>query len=248
MKVVSIVNRKGGVGKTATVQNLAAYLQKRGKKVLVIDLDSQTNLTFSYGAKPGDIMEMLEGEKEAAESIQHTKCGDIIPASANLSNAEKLLDGTGREFKLKEALEDITGYDYVLIDTPAALGVLTINALTVSDSVIIPVQADYYSLQGLSQIKEVITNVQKYTNPDLKVSGILLTRYNRIASLSKAIKEALETNKNMFDTTVFKTPIRECITIKETSGVQKSVFEYAPKSNAALDYADFGDEFIERTR
>jgi len=248
MKVVSVVNRKGGVGKTATVQNLAAYLQKRGKKVLVIDLDSQTNLTFSYGAEPSDIMEILEGEKDAAENIQHTACGDIIPASANLSNAEKILDGTGREYKLKEALEDITGYDYVLIDTPAALGVLTINALTVSDSVIIPVQADYYSLQGLSQIKEVITNVQKYTNPDLKVDGILLTRYNRIASLSKAIKEALENNKTMFDTTVFKTPIRECITIKETSGVQKSVFEYAPKSNAALDYANFGDEFIERTK
>lgn len=247
MEIVTVVNRKGGVGKTVTAHNLAAYIHNIcGKSVLAIDLDSQANLTYSYGLEESDnIIKWLQGEIEAEKVIKRTENnGYIIPSSPRLALAETMFNNTGREYKLREALEGVE-YDYIIIDTPATLGILTVNALTVSDKVIIPMQADIYSLQGFEQLKDMIGSVKKYTNPNLKIEGLLLTRYNGRTNLAKSIREALEEEAKALGTKVFKTPIRECIAIKESTFKRMSVLDYAPGSNAAHDYIDFGEEFIE---
>ena len=167
-ETIAIVNRRGGVGKTATAHAIGAGLALRGYKTLFIDLDSQCNLTFDVGAKTAPLtsMEVLSGTATAQEAIQHTQGGDIIPASPSLAVADTTLEGTGKEYRLKEALEPIAGeYDYIIIDTPPALGVLTVNALTACNSAIIPAQAEVHSLQGIGLLYEAIRAVKKYTNP-----------------------------------------------------------------------------------
>ena len=168
MKTIAIVNRRGGVGKTATAHAIGAGLALRGYKTLFIDLDPQTNLTFDIGAKTAPLtsMEVLSGTATAEEAIQHTEGGDIIAGSPSLAVADTAIEGTGKEHRLKEALESIAGsYDYCIIDTPPALGVLTVNALTASQRAIIPAQAEVHSLQGIGLLYETIRAVQKYTNP-----------------------------------------------------------------------------------
>ena len=167
MEVVAIVNRKGGVGKTATAQALGAGLARKKKKVLYIDLDSQTNLSYGLGADPEGLnsMDVLTGEATAAEAIQHTPQGDVIAGSEALAGADAAIDGTGKEYRLKEAIDGLQ-YDYIIIDTPAQLGTLTVNALTAANSVVIPVQAEVYSLQGIGQLSKTIEAVNKYCNRD----------------------------------------------------------------------------------
>ena len=239
MKIITIANRKGGVGKTATAQAIGAGLTLRGYRVLYIDLDSQTNLTFDLGltSAPLSSMEVLTGTATAREAITNTPGGELIPGSPTLAGADLVIEGTGKEYRLREALEPLQlDYDYCIIDTPPALGVLTINALTASDSVIIPVQAEVHSVQGIGLLYEAIRAVQKYTNPGLKVEGVLLTRYNGRAILSKDMRENLEKIAQDLDTKVFQTPIRECISIKEAQALQSDIFRYAPRSNASKDY------------
>lgn len=152
MEIVAIINRKGGVGKTATAHALGSGLIRKGYKVLFIDMDSQTNLSHSMKASTDEnnSFSLLTGQASAAQAIQNTEQGDIIAGSESLAGADLTLTGTGKEYKLREALEKIRGkYDYIIIDTPAALGTLTINALTAANSVVIPVQAEIYSLQGI---------------------------------------------------------------------------------------------------
>lgn len=239
MKTIAIVNRRGGVGKTATAHAVGAGLARKGYKVLFIDLDSQCNLTFDVGAKTAPLtsMEVLSGTATAKEAIQQTEGGEIIPASPSLAVADTAIEGTGKEHRLREALEDIAGsYDYCIIDTPPALGVLTVNALTASNSVIIPAQAEVHSLQGIGLLYEAVQAVQKYTNPKLKVEGILITRYRGRAILSKDMKENLEATAKQLKTKVFSTPIRECIAVAEAQASQKDIYSYAPRSNATADY------------
>lgn len=247
-EVISIVNRKGGVGKTATAHALGAGLTRRGYKVLFVDLDSQTNLTYDTGAEltaPLTALEVLTGTATAQEAIQHTPSGDIISASPNLAGADTIIDGTGKEYRLREALEPIKAdFDYILIDTPGALGTVTINALTASDSALIPAQAEVHSLQGLGLLYDAIQAVQKYTNPELKIAGILLTRYNGRAILSKDMKANLEEVAGQLNTKVFATPIRECISIKEAQAVREDIFSYSPRSNAVTDYNAVIDELL----
>lgn len=245
MQVISVVNRKGGVGKTATAHALGAGLSLRGYKVLFVDLDSQCNLSFDLGAKtaPLTALEVLTGSAKAEEAIQHTPSGDIISGSPALAGADLTIDGTGKEYRLKEALESLQ-YDYIIIDTPPALGVLTINALTASDRAIIPAQAEVYSLQGIGLLYEAIHAVQKYTNKSLIVEGVLITRYNGRAILSKDMKSNLEEIAQSLDTKVFTTPIRECISIKEAQAMQQDIFSYAPRSNASKDYTSLIDEIL----
>ena len=247
--VISIVNRRGGVGKTITAQTLGAGLSQMGRKVLLIDLDSQSNLTFDTGAKPSRLtsLEILTGTATAKEAIQKTEQADIIPASPALSTAEAILKDTGKEYRLKEALEDVAGeYDYIIIDTPPALGILTINALTASNEVIIPSQAEIHSLQGIALLyQEAIEAVKKYTNSDLHIMGILITRYKGRAILSKEMRAQTEAIAKELETKVFNTPIRECIALQEAQAVQKNVLSYAPRSNATADYNAFIDE-VER--
>ena len=250
MKTISIVNRRGGVGKTATAHAVGAGLALRGYKVLFIDLDSQCNLTFDVGGKiaPPTSMEVLSGTATAEEATQSTAGGDIIPASPSLAVADTTLTATGKEYRLKEALEAVAGsYDYCIIDTPPALGVLTINALTASDSTIIPAQAEVHSIQGIGLLNEAVETVKRYTNPDLKVSGILITRYKGRAILSRDMREALEDTASQLKTKVYSTPIRECIAVAEAQASQRDIYSYSPRSNATADYNALLDE-IEKER
>lgn len=251
METISIVNRRGGVGKTATAHAIGAGLALRGYAVLFIDLDSQCNLTYDTGAHdtPPTSMEVLTGEATAKEAIQTVKRGDIIPASANLAVADTTITGTGKEYRLKEALEDLGGlYDYCIVDTPPALGVVTINALTASDRVIIPAQAEVHSLQGIGLLYDTIGAVQKYTNPALKVEGILITRYNGRTILSRDMRSNLEATARELGTKVFATPIRECIALKEAQAVQSDIYSWAYHSNATTDYTAVLEEILEEER
>ena len=247
MEVTAIVNRKGGVGKTATAQALGAGLQKMGYRVLYIDLDSQTNLTYGLGADATGLnsMDVLTGDATAQEAIQHTPQGDIIAGAEALAGADSAIDGTGKEYRLKEALEGLQ-YDFCIIDTPAALGTLTVNALTAANSVVIPVQAEVYSLQGIGQLSKVIAAVKKYCNHDLYIRGILITRYNGRSIISRDMQGNLEEAAQQLKTRLYSTPIRECVSIKEAQAEQQDIYSYAPRSNAAKDYAEFLKEFVER--
>lgn len=246
METIAIVNRKGGVGKTATAHALGAGLASRGYKILFIDLDSQCNLSYDLGTAPGlSISDVLTGSCTAQEAIQHTEGGDILPASASLALADTVLDQTGKEYRLKEALEPIKdSYDYIIIDTPPALGILTVNALTACDSAIIPAQAEVHSLQGIGLLNSTIEAVKKYTNPALTIRGILLTRYNKRTIISQDMKQILEATAGELGTKVFATPIRECTAIKEAQAKQASIFDYAPKSNAAADYSALIEDIL----
>ena len=248
MEAIAIVNRKGGVGKTATAQALGAGLRKKGQRVLYIDLDSQNNLSYALDAdvtKAGS-MDVITGATAAADAIQKTEEGDVIAGSESLAAADQIITGTGKEYRLKEAIESIKqSYDYIIIDTPAALGTLTVNALTAAHGVIIPVQADIYSLQGIAQINNVITAVKKYCNAQLSIRGILLTRYNARAILSRDMQDNLREAAKQLKTKVYSAPIRECISIKEAQARKINIFDYAPKSNAAKDYLAFTEEFTE---
>jgi len=243
METISITNQKGGTGKSTTALALGAALQKKGHKVLFIDLDAQGNLTYALGAtglNTLNAMELLEGRAQAGK-IQ----GDIIASTPELAAAEKVLNKTGKEYKLKEALQSIKPlYDYIIIDTPPSMGILTINALTASDSVIIPAQADIFSLQGITQIKETIDAVREYCNKALKVKGIVLTRFNGRAIISKDLADVLKAEADKLGTKLFNTKIRECTALKEAQASQQDIFTYAPASNGASDYMQLTKEVL----
>lgn len=244
MEVVAIVNRKGGVGKTATAQALGAGLARKKKKVLYIDLDSQTNLSYALGADINGLtsMDVLTGDATAEQAIQKTPQGHIIAGSEALAGADAVIDGKGKEYRLKEAINGLQ-YDYIVIDTPAQLGTLTINALTAANSVIIPVQAEVYSLQGIGQLNKAIDAVKKYCNKALSIRGILITRYNARAVISKDMQANLQEAAEQLNTRLYSTPIRECVSIKEAQACQQDIYSYAPRSNAAKDYEAFIKEF-----
>ena len=251
MKTITVTNQKGGTGKTTTAIQLAAGLSLKGYKTLSIDLDAQGNLTYTAGAKtngataPG----VLTGEVKAEDAIQHTPSGDIIAANKALAGADAFIADTGKEYRLKEALESLqAAYDYIIIDTPPALGILTINALTACNSVIIPAQADIYSLQGIEQLADTMKPVKKYCNPNLKIAGILLTRYNSRSVLSREVAELAEQLADKLGTKLFKTTIREAIAVKEAQISQQSLFDYAPKAKVTEDYRAFIEELLEQEK
>lgn len=247
MEIISIALQKGGTAKTTTAHNLGAGLHKMGYKVLYIDLDGQGSLSYTLNAETRNkgVYEALKGIADVTETIQHTEQGDIIAASGNLAGIDGELTATGKEYKLKELLEPIKkNYDFIIIDTPPALGILTVNALTVSDSVIIPLQADIFSLQGVGQLYSTIQAVQRYTNPQLKIKGLLISRYNARSILTRDITAAIESTAQSLNTKLFNTKIRECIAIKEAQTQQTNIFSYAPNSNAAKDYNNFIKEVL----
>lgn len=249
-KVISISNQKGGVGKTTTTSAIAAGFKKNGFKVLCVDLDPQSNLSFSAGAETEDcptIYEILKGEAKTSFSIQKTNSFDIISSNILLSGIELEFTQTGREFLLKEALNSVKEkYDYIFIDTPPALSILTVNAFTASDYIIIPMLADIFSLQGIAQLSETIERVRKYCNPNLAIEGIVLTKYNKRTILSREIKGTAELIAQKLNTIIFKTSVRSSVVVMEAQTNQQNIHEYSPKNTASLDYMDLVKELIER--
>lgn len=244
---IAITNQKGGVGKSTTAAALGSGLTLKGYKVLFVDLDPQGNLSYIIQADPAkpSAHDVLTGRAGAAAAIQTAAGGDIIPFSGDLSAADIELNRTGKEYRLKEALQPVAGsYDFTIIDTPPALGILTINALTAADRLIIPAQAEIFSLQGIGQLAGTINAVKTYCNPALELDGILLTRHSGRAVLSRDMADMIADTAAELGTAVYKTIIREGIAIKEAQANRQSIFAYAPKSNAAADYAAFTDEIL----
>lgn len=243
---ISIINQKGGVGKTTTAQALGAGLSLTGKKVLLVDLDPQGNLSKAVGAatRGKTALEVLKGEAKAQEAIQTTPEAHIIAAGPGLG-ADGILTRTGKEYRLVEALEPVKKkFDFIVIDCPPSLGVLSVNALTASDFCIVPVQADRFSLEALGQFYDTFTAVRKYTNKALVLMGVLITRYSGRSVLSRDLSDMISDKAQGMGTRIFNARIREAVAVREAQMVGKSIFQYAPKSNAASDYMEFVKEVL----
>lgn len=248
-EIIAVINQKGGVGKSTTTQSIGAGIALKGYKVLYIDMDAQSNLSYTMGAdlKKLTVLDLLNKDAITEQVIQHTDQGDIIPASPALAGADGVITATGKEYRLKEALEPVKDmYDYIVIDTPPALGILIINALTAASGVVIPAQADIYSLQGINQLHNTIQAVKQYCNPDLKVKGIVLTKYSNRTVLSREVAEMLEETAGQYEMKLYKSTIREAVAIRESQASQQNVFSYAPKSKVADDYRALVEEILER--
>lgn len=253
MKTIVLTNQKGGVAKTTTAYALAAGLRDKGHHVLIVDADPQSNLTYTAGseeAKKNTLYAALKGECTVFEAMRNTHPIDtgmsILSIGLQGTAADmELASRTAREYMLKEAIEKVSkDYDFCVIDTAPTLGLLTLNALTAADRVIIPLNLEIYSLQGIEQLSGFIENVRKYTNKDLKISGLLITKYNERLNISQALKENVENAAKVMGTKVFNTRIRESVAIKEAQLLRSDIYTEAPKATATLDYQAFVDEFL----
>lgn len=250
MKVISFVNQKGGVAKTTSCVNIGASLADQGRKVLLIDLDAQGSLSTStglreIGADELTTYEVLKGAdiKEATRTI--SDCLSVLPTDIRLSGAEiELSSVPGREFLLREALSEFESvFDYVLIDCPPSLGVLTLIALTASDGVIVPVKADYLALKGMSQLVDVINVVKRRMNPGLEIVGVIATFFNSRRNLDQQIVDQIET---FFPGKLFETKISQNTALAEAPSQGKNIFEYDSRSKGAQQYKALAEELIER--
>lgn len=251
MKIIAFSNQKGGVGKTSTCINVAAFLAKKGKKTLLIDMDPQGNTTTGVGFSKGELKSsvynvLIEGAAPA-DCILKTEIENLylLPSSIDLAGAEvELVYLKGREKKLAAALESIKNdYDYVAIDCPPSLGLLTINALAAADSVIIPIQSEYYALEGLSQLMNTVRLVVKVLNPKLEIEGVVITMYDGRALVSKQI--AAEIHK-YFGKKTFDTVIPRNIRVSEAPSHGVPVMEHDPKCSGARAYEALTDELLRR--
>jgi chromosome partitioning protein len=243
-KIISIVNHKGGVGKTSSALSIGAGLASLGKKILLVDIDAQANLSQSLGINAGDnnIYRAMIGEIDLP--IYEVKANlDIVPSHLDLSVAEIALAGeAGREFILKEILEKhIDKYDYILIDCPPSLGLLTVNALVASNSIIIPLETQYLAIQGMKTLLDVIDKVKSRLNKKLSDYKILLTKYDSRRSLDRSVCDNV---RNVYRENVFGTVIRNNVAIAEAPIEKKDIFDYAPSSNGAEDYLGVCSEIL----
>lgn len=245
-KVISISNHKGGVGKTTSAINIGAGLNKLGKKILLIDLDPQANLSQSLGFinQERNIYGAIRGES-SLDPMEVIEGLDIIPSTLDLSGAEIELSGeAGREYILKELIEPLRGsYDYIFIDTPPSLGLLTINSFTASDEVFIPLQAQFLALQGLTKLMEIIEKIKARLNKGLKVGGVLITQYDSRKILNRDVVATIQAH---FKEAVFKTVIRDNVALAEAPTQGADIFRYSPKSYGAEDYLSLCKEILKR--
>lgn len=247
METIAIINSKGGVSKTTTAHSVGAGLAQRGYKVLLIDMDAQCNLSSIMRAKRDGItiLDVLLRRATLSQAVQDAGGLAIVAASEGLA-AEGILTATGKEYRLREALNGLQrgGFDFTIIDCPPSLGILTINALTAADTCIVPCQADILSLEALQQLYPTIETIRTYTNPKLTIKGVVITRFSGRAVLSREAVEMLEAQAEAMGAKVYRSNVRECIAVKEAQAMRQDIFTYAPKSNAAKDYNNLIDEIL----
>ena len=250
--VITVANRKGGDGKTVTAFNLAKMYHADGKRVLMVDMDSQYNLSIMNGSGTAEpsIYDVLIGSVQIREAVRTITAGlDAVNGSEMISICDILFTDLDAPYRLKEALEAVINeYDNIIIDTSPSLGICTVMALTASNSVIIPAQADRESLQGVSMITDTIRKVQNRTNSELTIAGVLLTRYNGRQTYTKQMEKSIRDFAKVAGIHVFSTPIRECVAVKESATMHQPITTYAPKSTASQDYKAFFKELQERTQ
>lgn len=250
-KIIAFANQKGGVGKTTSAVNVAASLGILGKRTLLIDLDPQGNATSGVGipkrSLKGTVKEVLCGESGIKNVILNTKFEklDVIPTNVSLSGAEfDLYNDEGSEYNLKDALEKIKDdYDYVIIDCPPSLGMLTINAFVASDGIVVPMQAEYYAVEGLSQLISTTKRVKKLYNEDLNITGILITMYNKRLLLSMQVMDELQ---KYYPDKLFSTCISRNVKLSEAPGFGKPAYYHDKHSKGANEYLDIARELISR--
>lgn len=244
-----VANQKGGIGKTTTATTLAGILGKKGK-TLLIDADPQGNSTSTYQAAIENVATLydvvVDSEKlPLEEAIQHMPNGDIVASDPLLAKAEKMLDGdVDGLYRLKDAIDDFDGYDYIVIDTAPSLNVILYNCLIAANQVIIPVTADAYAKQGLRQLCDTIKAVQRRQNPKLSIAGLLLVKFAGRSNLEKTTKQEIAQEAEQIGTKLFETTIRECVKTKEAQEQKKLLTEYAPKCTTMQDYMAFAEELL----
>ena len=244
--ILTVAFGKGGTAKTSTVCALANYARMQGKSVLTVDCDPQANATYALQGNPAapGLFDVLTDKTHAADVIQHTPQTHLIAAGLNLAAAEQAIaNKPGRDFIMRDAFKGIQGdYDFIILDTQPDLNTLLINALSMSDSVLLPMQANSFSIMGLYQMQDTIAQVQRYCNPALTVAGIVLTKFKPRQTLATDLRESIVQQAQAMGTKVFDTYIREGVAVEQAQAMQQSLFDYAPGSNPAQDYAALFEE------
>ena len=250
-RVIAIANQKGGVGKTTTAINLASALANRGQKVLLLDLDPQGNSTISFlnpesvGSSAYDML--VDGNRDLAECIYPTPVDNLnlIPSRINLAKLEsKMVGDFDAPFRLNDRLEYLKKeYNYILIDTPPTLGLITVNALVAATHVLIPIQSSYFALEGTDDLLETIEKVKSRPNPNLRILGVVVTLHDKRTTLAREVFEQI---RGVFGPQIFETVITKSVRLEEAPAYKESIFDFAPHSSGAIEYAKLCEEVINR--
>ncbi|HSL17779.1 MAG TPA: ParA family protein [Methylomirabilota bacterium] len=250
-RVVAVVNQKGGVGKTTTAINLGATLAAYERRTLLVDLDPQGNCTTGLGqdvaADAATTYDVLTGRVAIAEAVRDTEFPHlaVVPATPDLAGAEVELVGmVGREFRLREAMAGLAGFRYVLVDCPPSLGLLTVNALAAADALLVPIQCEYYAMEGVSKLLRTLDEVRRFLNPELAIDGVVLTMYDDRTNLAQQVAEEV---RSVFGELVFQTVVPRNVRLAEAPSFGRPIHAYDLRSKGAQAYLQLGREYLERT-